>query len=158
MSIAIDQTRLRRISSGLLAGEGLGRAQALAMLNIARIASGADPDHDPQEHTILQAVVQHVCALAGLEPDEAWAIPRIGPLTSRRTALAALGRDLATRRVRELAYVLALLVALSDLDLAATESDALQELQYALDVDDRRATDLTVFVVGHVDSEVHAAP
>jgi tellurite resistance protein len=143
MSIAVDQTRLRRISSALLPHETLDRTQALAVLEFARIAAGADAVDDPQEHTILQAVVQHVCSLAGLELDEATPIPRAPDPHIR---LARLGDRLATKGARELAYAVALLVSVADLALVPSETANLEELQRALGVDDRRATDLTVFV------------
>jgi hypothetical protein len=152
MSIAVDQTRLRRISSALVVGETLDRAQALAIVEIAQLAAGAEPDEDPQEHTILQAAVQHICSLAGLELDEVMAIAQI-PDAARHARFDTLGRQLATPGTRELAYAVAFLVSVSDLELSPTESSDLEELQRVLHVDHRRATDLAVFIAEAVAAE-----
>ncbi len=68
------------------------------------------------------------------------------PDTARRARLDTLGRQLATTGARELAYAVAFLVSVSDLELSPSESAGLEELQHVLHVDDRRATDLTVFI------------
>ena len=143
MGIAIDQTRLRRITSTLLADETLDRSEAVVVLEIVRMAAGVDGEH-PQEHATLQAVSQRLSSLAGLELDEASELPRT---SGGQLHLDLLARALPTTGARELAYALALIVSVADLELVASERSNLQELQRALGVDDRRATDLTVFVV-----------
>ncbi|HSK01580.1 MAG TPA: hypothetical protein VK932_10085 [Kofleriaceae bacterium] len=152
MSIAVDQTRLRRIVEALRVGETLDRAGALTILEIAQLAAGVGPEDDPAEHATLQAIAQHVGSLVGTKPGELLAIPQLPDEDARAGHLALLASQLHTRAARELAYAIAFLVSVADLQLTPAETAALEEFQRALGIDDRRATDLVVLV-----SEIVAA-
>jgi tellurite resistance protein len=157
MSIAVDQTRLRRIVETLRAGEALDRAGAMTILEIAQLAAGVGPEDDPVEHATLQAVAQHVGSIAGMKPGELLAIPPLPDEEARAGHLALLASQLPTRAARELAYAVAFLVSVADLELTPAERTALEEFQHALGLDYRRATDLVVLVSEIVDAGDTAA-
>jgi tellurite resistance protein len=142
MGIAVDQTRLRRIVESFLAGSSLDRAQATTLVQIAQVAAGADLRDDPAEQALLHAVAQHV----GLKPGELLPIPPLPDEEARLEWIGALSKDLRTHPVRELAFALAFLMSVADLELVPAETEALEEFQRALGVDHRRATDVVVLV------------
>lgn len=142
MSIAVDQSRLRRIVTHFLPGETLEPVEANTVLEIAQVAAGADRHDDPAEKAMLQAVAQQI----GLKPGELRAIPPLPDDESRRAWVTALAKELRSRGARELAYSLAFLLSVADLELVPAESQALEDLQRALGVDHRRATDVVVYL------------
>lgn len=152
MSIAVDQTRLRRVVDAVLPDRRLDLAQATMILQIAQLAAGVDLDEDPAEEATLHAVAQHVFSLVGMKPDEDSPIPPLPDEDARAAWLRALASQLETRGARELAYALAFLVSVADLELTPVEKTALEEFQHALGLDHRRATDLVVML-----SEIMAA-
>jgi len=144
MTFAIDQSKLRRITETMLAGEGLNREEGAALLQIAQLAAGADDAEQRVERALLQAIAQRICSLNGVHPAELIAIPPIQGFEARMARFRALATTLQTRAARELGFALAFLVAISDLDLQSSEHAILEELQHALGVDHRRATDIVV--------------
>ncbi len=157
MSIAVDQTRLRRIVETILAGATLERAEVLAILELARLAAGVELEDDPEEHAALQAVAQHVGSLAGLKPGELLAMTQMPDDEARSAWLGSLTSQLQTRGARELAYAVAFLVSVADLRLTPAEKTALEAFQYALGLEHRRATDLVVLVSEIIDAGDTAA-
>ena len=143
-SIAVDQTRLRRMVQTILAGHRLNRNEATTVLQIAQLAAGADHTERPAEHSVLQAIAQHVNSLVGGEAEELSAIPPLDDRDARISWFRAVAAQLPCRAARELAFAMAFLVSVSDLELESTEHESLEELQHVLGVDDRRATDLVV--------------
>jgi hypothetical protein len=114
------------------------------VLQIAQLAAGSDDVEQPAEHAVLQAIAQRVYALVGLKPSEVCAIPRIPDRDARLSWFRALAAELHTRAARELAFAMAFLVSISDLELHAIEHASLEEMQEAIGVDDRRAMDLVI--------------
>ena len=153
MSIAVDQQRLRRIIEVLLPSRTLDRAEAITMLQFVQLAAGIDDTDDPLEHSIIQSIAQAVCGLAGVRTGDIRAIPPLDDDLARLSWLARLGRQLPSRAARELTYALVFLTSVADLRLTPAERDALEDFQYALGLDDQRATDLVVFL-----TEIVAAP
>ena len=147
MSIAVDQTRLRRIMGRLAPGVSMTREEGETILQIAQLAAGADEESHPQEHMVLQQIAQYIGSTVGLELDELHMIPKVPDEEARAARLARLGRRLGTRSLKELAYALAFLVAVADLELVPEETTALEEFQFALGVTDRRAMDLVVTLI-----------
>lgn len=146
MSIAVDQTRLRRVVEAVLPEKTLDVAEATMILQIAQLAAGVDLEEHPAEEATLHAVAQHVFSMVGMKPDEDAPIPPLPDEDARAAWLRAMASQLETRGARELAYALAFLVSVSDLELTATETAALEEFQHALGLDHRRATDLVVML------------
>lgn len=146
MTIAVDQTKLRRLVKTILVGEELDRAEASTILEMAQLAAGADHEEDSEEHAVLQALAQQIYSLVGLKRAEVSAIEPVGDRTTRAASLRALAADLHTRAARELSFAVAFLVTIADLDLAAEEHGWLEDLQRALGVSDQRATDIVVLL------------
>ncbi len=152
MSIAIDQTRLRRIVHDLLGSTSLRRAEASAILQIAQLSAGIGPGDDPGEHAALQAVAQSLYSLVGLKLGEVLPIPFTPESETEVGWLRALAADLTSQGARELAFAFAFLVSVADLVLTPEETTGLEDVQRALGLDDRRATDLIVFLTETVAS------
>jgi hypothetical protein len=152
VSIAVDQSRLHRISRDILHGIELERREALAILEIVQLAAGVDDDEQLGEHTTLQAIAQHVGSMVGWKPGELCAIPR-GSAAIGDDWVALLASQLGSRAARELAYAYAFLVAVGNLELTAAERAELERFQRVLGLDDRRATDLVVRLTEVVASE-----
>jgi hypothetical protein len=153
MSIAVDQTKLRRIIDTILAGEELDRNEAAMVLQIAQLAAGSDDVERPAEHALLQAIAQRVYGLVGIQTGELCAIPRIDDRGARLAWFRAIAAELHTRAARELAFAMAFLVSISDLELVAIEHTNLDDLQEAIGVDDRRAMDLVIQLAETIASE-----
>jgi hypothetical protein len=144
MSIAVDQTKLRRIVDSIVDGEELDRNEAAMVLQIAQLAAGSDDVELAAEHSLLQAIAQRVYALVGLEATEVSAIQRIDDPVARLAWFRAIAAELHSRAARELAFAMAFLVSISDLELVAMEHTNLEELQQVIGIDDRRAMDLVI--------------
>lgn len=142
--IAIDQSKLRLIVETILADESLSRDEGTALLQISQLAAGADETEQRVERALLQAIAQRISSLNGDEPAELIAIPPIQGFRARMARFRTLAATLQTRPARELGFALAFLVAISDLELQRSEQETLEELQHALGVGHRRATDLVV--------------
>ena len=150
MSIAVDQTRLRHIVDTLFPERALERDQAMTSLQFVQLAAGADHEDQPAEHCVVQSISQIVGSLSGLELEDLLPILPIERDRSRRRWLRSLGANLRERELRELTYAFVFLVLVSDLELTREERAALEEFQLALDIDDRRAMDLVVFLTDAV--------
>ena len=146
MSIAVDQSRLRRVVDAVLPERALDITQATMILQIAQLAAGVDLHEDPAEQATLQAIAQHVFSIVGVRADDVQPIPPVPDEDARSVWLGAIAAQLESRGARELAYALAFLVSVSDLELTPVETAALEEFQHALGLDHRRATDLIILL------------
>jgi hypothetical protein len=106
------------------------------LINVGR---GALVDQD----ALVQALTSRLCALGELDPHS---IPLPSPVPTddeeRAAWIAVLARQLVTRAARDLAFVLAYLVIVVDLELAPVESALLEQLQHALAIPRLLADDL----------------
>lgn len=157
MSIAVDQQRLRTIVETLLPSGGLDEPEAITVLQFVQLAAGADRVDDPIEHSVMESIAQMVSGLAGLPMDEVQPFPPVDDDVARQRWLQRLGGQLLSRAARELTYALVFLTSVADLQLTAEERDALEEFQHALALDDKRATDLVVFLTDVVAASDTAA-
>ena len=139
----LDAVTFRTIAKQLLPLHStLSPAEAIAVVQIAELAVGIDLDEDPEEHALLQQVKRHVCAIGGISPAD---VPAVSPLPepidteARHDWCWRLASQLITSGGRELAYVLAYLVIVGDLELAPVETSLIWDLQHALDISDDRA-------------------
>lgn len=114
------------------------------VMQFVQVAAGADHELDAEERATVHAIAERVSALTGLEPGSLDEIPDPGSEAMTRHALAALAANLESRAARELAYALAFLVSVADLELKPVEKAELDEVQRALGLDDPRAIDLIV--------------
>lgn len=146
MSIAVDQSRLRRIVERLFPDASLSRSEATTILQFVRLAAGIDHDDDPDEHAIMQVIAQQVGHLSGLAAGDL--LPS-APMDDERTRahwLSTLAVHIPRPGVRDLTYALVFLVSVADLELTPSERASLEEFQHALGLDDRRATDIVVML------------
>lgn len=118
------------------AGDGttIADADARAVLGICALVAGADDKTDPDEDSVLGEIAGH---LGPTVPDV-----RANDDLERLEKIREIGGELSTQGVRDLAYALAYLVAIADLELAPAESEFLADLAVALGVSDERADEL----------------
>lgn len=140
----LDAITFRTLAKQLLPPRStLSTGEATAVIQIAELAVGVDLEEDTEEHALLQQVKRHVCAIGGIVSDD---VPEVSPLPldgeERRAWCARLARPLVTNGGRELAYVLAYLCVVGDLELAPVEGSLIYDLQHALDISDARSDEL----------------
>jgi tellurite resistance protein len=118
--------------------------EAKAVAGIAQLVAGADDKEDEEETAVLQEIIDHLSAFAGL----AVAIPTVQANDDyeRLEKIREVGARLPTAPSRELAYALAYAVSISDMDLAPAESEFLADLAVAIGISDDRADELASIV------------
>jgi hypothetical protein len=107
--------------------------EARAIIDVARLAAGADKRTDVSEVVVLLSVTRIVCEMAGLRE-----IPDIN-LPIDATRLGEIGEQLVPMSARELAYACAFLVMVQDLDVTVEESALANGLGDALIIPADRA-------------------
>lgn len=116
------------------------------MLMFVQHAAGIDPDDDYREHAALQAIAQQLGVLTGLKPRDVGPIPMQRDEPVDEMWLRAIAALLTTPGSHELTFALSFLVSVADLRITPAEHDALEVFQRALDIDDRRVTELVVLL------------
>jgi hypothetical protein len=143
MSIALDALTFARLLDLVMPGTRPSPSEARTVLQIAQLAAGIDLDDDASERGLLNTLTRHLCAVAEIPIST---VPVLSPLPGddeeRSARLASLAHRLATTRARELAYVLAYLLIVVDLELAPVETELLDGLRRTLGIEDRRAAEL----------------
>lgn len=137
LRISVDQLRT------ILGGEKLSRAEVGAIARLAFLAAEIDLDEDPDELDVLDEVTSELYTLSDLPVASGGMVSRL-PVDDeeRSAAIREVARVLKSRGASELAYVIAYLLAVSDLELAPIESQFIDELQHALAISDEDAADL----------------
>lgn len=143
MSIELDPGTFRRLTDAVMPGERLAPSEARTIAQLAQLAAGIDLEDDAAERGLLGELTHHLCALAGIPSSS---VPVLSPLPidaeERRARIASLASQLAAPRARELAFVAAYLLIASDLELAPVESELLDGLRRAFELDAARADEL----------------
>lgn len=144
----IDAVTFRSIVKSLLPrATTLSRDEAEAIVHVAQLAGGVDLDEDPSEVRLQRQLVSHVCTLANVTPDS---IAPASPLPiddeERRAWIVRLAKRLTTSGVAELAYVIAHLITVSDLEIAPVESVFVESLRDGLGIGRERAAELAVTI------------
>jgi hypothetical protein len=143
MSIALDTTTFGRLLDIAMLGTSPSPTETRAILQIAQLAAGIDLDDDAAEHGLLGSLTYRLCTLAQIPISS---VPVLSPLpvdTEERTALiTSLANRVVTTDGRELAYIVAYLLVVSDLELAPVETELLENLRRALWLDRERAAEL----------------
>lgn len=163
MSIALDNATFRRMLDLVMPGASPDPEEARTVLQLAQLAAGVDLDDDAAERGLLGTLTLQLCAAARIPISS---VPRLSPLPldaeERCAHIASLASRLATTRARELAYAVAYLLIVVDLELAPVETELLAELRRALWLDDLRAAELAAAVAELVTpgarSELSGAP
>ena len=150
----IDAVTFRAIAKAILpSGASLTSDEAAAIVQLGFVMTRADVAVHGGEYTLREQVAAYVCSLGGIRADS---IPTPSPLPlpgdpeARHALLRELCARIQSRAARELAYVLAALLAIEDLALARIESVMLRELQVLLGVDDARANELVAHAMEQV--------
>lgn len=128
---------------GILGQDELTAEEIRTIVRVAYVAAELDFHADVDERETLDALATRLWALARL-PGESVAIVSPLPIDDeeRFAVIRRLSAQLTSRGARELAYVMAYLLAAADVELAPVEARFLDDLQRALAISDERAADL----------------
>jgi len=151
MSIELDTLTFGRLLDIVMTGSSPSPPEARTILQIAQLAAGVDLDDDDAERGLLNTLTHRLCAVAEIPIST---VPVVSPLPDgpeERTArIASLANRLVSTPARELAFIVAYLLIVSDLELAPLESELLEGLQRALRIEADRADDLLMEVAALV--------
>jgi tellurite resistance protein len=120
-------------------------AHAELVIAIAQLAVAADRVEDPDEQALFASLAQHVYGQAKLKTSP----PTLGPVEDEEQRIEHLQSHAAQLRgtpAAALAYSIAYVLTIADLDLAPEEGELLDLLVEALGLDPERADDLTATV------------
>jgi hypothetical protein len=143
MTIDIDDAKFQQILDVTAGVPQIGPPEVRTILQVAQLAAEIDLDDDPAELALLRSLTTRLCTATGVALDR---FPLLSPIPTddeeRAAQIAALVRRLPTTGARDLAFALAYLMVVSDLELAPIENALLQQLQRALTIPPERASDL----------------
>lgn len=120
-------------------------AEAELVVAICQLAVAADDVEDPDEAAMFETIAAQVYAHA----NAATTPPAFQPLDDpeqRRDLIKSHAAQLAGKPSASLAYALAYILAIADLDLAPEEGEFIEELGDALGIDPDRADELIVSI------------
>src|SRR4029079_8838476 len=107
------------ILEGTRGARTLRPAELRSSLQVVQLAAEIDLDEDPAELTLLRSLTDRLCAATGIVFDR---FPVLSPIPTddeeRAAQIAALVRQLPSTGTRDLAFALAYLMVVSDLELA----------------------------------------
>jgi hypothetical protein len=147
MSIELDDKTFGRLLDIAMPGRTPPPTETSTILQIAQLAAGVDLDEDLDERGLLGTLTQKLCATAGIPLETVTPLSPLPIHTEERTAqIATLADGLVTSSSRELAYIVAYLLIVSDLELAPVETELLDGLRGALRIEGRRASELAAEV------------
>jgi hypothetical protein len=143
MTLAIDDAKFQQILDVTLGVQQISPSELRTLLQVVQLAAEIDLDEDPAELTLLRSLTERLCTATGIALDR---FPWLSPIPTddeeRAVQVAALVQRLPTTGARDLAFALAYLMVVSDLELAPIEDALLQQLQRALTIPPERASDL----------------
>jgi hypothetical protein len=143
MAIEIDDAKFQQILDLTLGNQRLAPREIRTVLLVAQLAAAVDLDDDPAERSTLQTLTSKLCAWGEISADS---VPLLSPVPmdeeERAAKIATLMRTLRTTGARDLAFALAYLIIVADLELAPIEDSLLQSLQRALTIPGDRASEL----------------
>jgi hypothetical protein len=145
--IDIDPAKFMTLASAL--GDAkLSAADATAIVSVARLAVDADRTEDSDELALYDVLAEHVCKLAGISADAVQDAEDHKPRgdDDRQQRMLARADQLKTKPPRELAYAVAYILTIADLDIAPAEDAFLAALQEALAIDDDRQSEIAELV------------
>jgi hypothetical protein len=143
----IDPNKFAALAA-TLGNTKLSAADATAIVSIARLAVDADRSEDSDELELYDALAEQVCKLAGISPDAVQDAEDKQPRgdDDRQQRMLARADQLKTAPPRELAYVVAYVLTISDLDIRREEDAFLAELQESLAISDDRQGEIAELV------------
>lgn len=143
MAIQLDDAMFQQILEITLGREKVEAREARGVIAVGELTAAIDLDETSSETTFLAAFERRLCERAGIDPASVMSLAVL-PLDEeeRVKALAECARPLVTRGARELAYAVAYLVIVADLELEPLETRFLEDIRVALDIDPSRAAEL----------------
>ena len=144
----IDAAQYKQIASAVYDDGKDGAptpAEAELVIAICQLAVAADDVADPDEAVLFETIAAHVYAHANVVTTAATFQPLDDP-EQRRELIKSHAAQLAGKPSASLAYVLAYILAIADLDLAPEESEFIEDLGDALGIDPDRADELIVSI------------
>jgi len=143
MSIALDTLTFGHLLDIAMPGAVPSPVEARTILQIAQLAAGVDLDDDAAERGLLGTLTLHMCRVAKIPIST---VPVLSPLPDgdeeRNAQIASLAGRLGATGARELAFILAYLLIVVDLEMAPVETELLEGLRRAFSIDSRRAAEL----------------
>jgi len=145
--VNIDAAQYKQIATLVFEGadSALPAHEAELVIQLCQLAVAADSVEDADEITLFNSIATHVYAHAKLKTTP----PDLAPLDDReqrRDLIKSTAAQLAGKQSAGLAYALAYILAISDLDLAPEEGELIEDLGEALQIDADKADDLIVGV------------
>jgi hypothetical protein len=125
---------LRNVHPGKLSAE-----DAETIAELAQLSVDADGQEDAEEIQMFFALGKIVYEIAGLTDTPT---PTFAVDIDDNERLEELARKLATKEARELAYAVAHVLAIVDIQIAPEENEFLENLRGALGLGDERADEL----------------
>lgn len=119
----------------------LTAAEAELVVAIAQLAVAADRVEDPDEEALFDQLASHIYAHANVATEP----PHLGPVEDperRIDHLRSHAAQLHGKASAALAYAVAYILSVSDMDLDPEEGDMLDILREALGLDEEKADDL----------------
>ncbi|CAN5890308.1 hypothetical protein BH11MYX3_BH11MYX3_14740 [soil metagenome] len=143
----IDAAQYQQIAAIVYEGKDTGPspAEAELVISLCQLAVAADAVEDADEAALFDSIAVQVYAHAKV----ATTPPTFQPIDDdeqRLDLIKSSAAQLAGTPSAALAYALAYILAISDLDLAPEEGELLDDLVDALGIDPDRADDLIVAV------------
>jgi hypothetical protein len=125
----------------------LSGSDAAVILELCQLAVDADGREDPDEISMFFAFGAAVNELAG---SAAASTPTFASDEDDDQRMHALAAQLASPASRELAYTIAYVLTVADVDIAPEESAFIEKLRAALRVDSDRADDLAAQIAAAI--------
>lgn len=139
----LDDTTTDRLLEAILPpGTALTAGDATTILRLGWLAAEIDLREDRDELGVWSSLVRRFSAKTGSPAAVAPVSPVPEGDEERAARIGELAAQLATRAARELAYALAYLLAVADVELAPVEQTFLDQLRRALSIDEARAAAL----------------
>jgi hypothetical protein len=121
----------------------LSESDAETILELAQLVVDADGKEDPDEIAMFFAVGKAVYEIAGIADAPT---PTFAADEEDDARLKALAGKLGTKASGELAYAVAYLLTVADIELAPAESALVESLRTALAIEEERAAEITATV------------
>lgn len=135
-----DSTADRFFQAIVPPGPALSAREVTAILQLGWLVAEIDFHEDGEELGVWRSIARRLVATSGGEP--AFLEP-VSPLPldeeERIARIHEFSAKLSTRSARELAYAIAYLVAVADVELGPIEQSFLDQLRRALAIDEERA-------------------
>jgi tellurite resistance protein len=135
-----DSTADRLFQAIVPPGPALAAAEVTAILQLGWLVAEIDLREDSDELAVWRSIARRLMTTSGDSPA---CVEPVSPLPlddEERTArIHELAAKLSTRSARELAYAIAYLVAVADVELGPIEQSFLDQLRRALGIEEERA-------------------